>query len=76
MTPAVSPAGDLRLILSALADFTGEGARADHSDWIEQLRQVEDAARAGEVAELEADTDPIKPAGSTANCARSSTPTR
>jgi acetolactate synthase-1/2/3 large subunit len=59
VTPAVSPAGDLRVILSALADH--RGVRADHQDWIDQLRQVEDAARAAEVAELEADTDPIKP---------------
>src|SRR5690606_3915225 len=50
---------DLRLILSALADH--RGVRADHQDWIDQLRQVEDAARAAEVAELEADSDPIKP---------------
>jgi acetolactate synthase-1/2/3 large subunit len=59
VTPAVSPAGDLRLILSALADFAG--TRADHADWVAQLRQVEDAARAKEAAELEADTDPVKP---------------
>jgi Thiamine pyrophosphate-requiring enzymes [acetolactate synthase, pyruvate dehydrogenase (cytochrome), glyoxylate carboligase, phosphonopyruvate decarboxylase] len=59
VTPAVSPAGDLRVILSALADH--RGSRADHQDWIDQLRQIEDAARAAEVAELEADTDPIKP---------------
>jgi acetolactate synthase-1/2/3 large subunit len=59
VTPAVSPAGDLRLILSALADHPGN--RADHADWISQLRQVEDAARQAELAELEADTDPIRP---------------
>jgi acetolactate synthase-1/2/3 large subunit len=59
VTPSVSPAGDLRLILSAIADY--RGTRADHRDWVEQLRQVEDAARAKEAAELEADTDPIKP---------------
>jgi acetolactate synthase-1/2/3 large subunit len=62
VTPAISPAGDLRLILSAFADAaTRPGGREDHADWVEQLRQVEDAARATEVAELEADTDPIKP---------------
>jgi len=61
VTPAVSPAGDLRLILSAFADAAGRPGREDHADWLEQLRQVEDAARAAEVAELEADTDPIKP---------------
>jgi acetolactate synthase-1/2/3 large subunit len=59
ITPAVSPAGDLRMILTAIADFTG--VRADHGDWIDSLRTVEDAARAKEVADLEADTDPIKP---------------
>jgi acetolactate synthase-1/2/3 large subunit len=58
-TPAASPAGDLRLILSALADH--RGVRADHSDWVAQLRGIEEAAQAAEVAELEADTDPIKP---------------
>jgi acetolactate synthase I/II/III large subunit len=56
VTPAVAPAGDLRLILSALA---GHGAR--HDDWIEQLRGVEEAARAKETDALRADTDPIKP---------------
>jgi acetolactate synthase-1/2/3 large subunit len=59
VSPAVSPAGDLRLILSALADYAG--TRADHADWVDKLRQIEDAARAAEVAELEADADPIKP---------------
>jgi acetolactate synthase-1/2/3 large subunit len=57
--PAVSPAGDLRLVLSALADFTG--THADHVDWIGRLRQVEDAAKAAEVTELDADADPIRP---------------
>jgi thiamine pyrophosphate-dependent acetolactate synthase large subunit-like protein len=55
----VSPAGDLRLILSALADTTA--TRADHSDWIGELRVVEDAARAAEAGELAADTEPIRP---------------
>jgi acetolactate synthase-1/2/3 large subunit len=59
LTAAVSPAGDLRTILTTIADFTG--VRADHGDWIDSLRSVEDAARAKEVADLEADTDPIKP---------------
>jgi len=59
ITPAVSPAGDLRLILSGLANYTG--TRADHSDWVAELRVVEDAAKAGDAADLEADTDPIKP---------------
>jgi acetolactate synthase-1/2/3 large subunit len=59
ITPAVSPAGDLRLTLSGLANYTG--TRADHSGWVEQLRLVEDSARAAEVSDLEADTDPIRP---------------
>jgi acetolactate synthase-1/2/3 large subunit len=59
ITPAVSPAGDLRLILSTIADH--RGVRAEHADWVESLRAVEDAALAAQTAELEADTDPIKP---------------
>jgi len=67
VTPAVSPAGDLRLILSALADAAilpaggRDGTRSDHADWVAQLRLVEDAARAADLPELEADIDPIKP---------------
>jgi acetolactate synthase-1/2/3 large subunit len=57
--PAAAPTGDLRVILSDLAQG---GPGADRDDWIAQLRQVEDAARAAEVSELEADTDPIRPA--------------
>jgi len=53
---AAAPVGDLRLILSGLA-----GSGAKHEDWVEQLRGVEDAARAKEVDVLTADTDPIKP---------------
>jgi thiamine pyrophosphate-dependent acetolactate synthase large subunit-like protein len=56
VTPVAAPAGDLRLILGALA---GHGAR--HGDWVEQLRGVEEAARAKEADALAADTDPIKP---------------
>ena len=59
ITPAVSPAGDLRLILSSLANYTG--TRANHDDWVAELRVVEDAGRAAEAKELSADTDPIKP---------------
>ena len=58
--PAVSPAGDLRLILSALADYTGD--RSDHTDWIAGLRVTEDAARARHAEEMTADSDPIRPA--------------
>lgn len=57
---AVSPAGDLRLILTALADFTGD--RAGHGDWIESLRAAEDAGKARDAAAMAAETDPIKPA--------------
>jgi acetolactate synthase-1/2/3 large subunit len=53
---AASPAGDLRLILSALAEV-----RAKHADWIDTLRPAEDAAKAADAAALQADTDPIRP---------------
>jgi acetolactate synthase-1/2/3 large subunit len=59
VTPAASPAGDLRLILSSFADFTG--VRAPHADWVATLRDAENAARSREIEALEADTDPIKP---------------
>ncbi|WFE64322.1 acetolactate synthase [Micromonospora sp. WMMD714] len=58
--PAASPAGDLRLILSAFADHPGD--RADHADWIARLRTAEDAAKARDAAEMAAETDPIRPA--------------
>ncbi|MBO4204915.1 acetolactate synthase [Micromonospora echinofusca] len=58
--PAASPAGDLRLILSALADHAGD--RTDHTDWVADLRVAEDAARAKHETEMAADTDPIRPA--------------
>jgi acetolactate synthase-1/2/3 large subunit len=57
---AVSPAGDLRLALSGLADHAGP--REDHEPWIEQLRTAERAAAARHADEMAADTDPIKPA--------------
>lgn len=60
LTPAASPAGDLRLILSALADW--KGRRADHSDWLATLRAAEAAAAEKHAAEMAADTEPIKPA--------------
>ena len=56
---AVSPAGDLRSILTAIADFTGE--RADHAEWIGGLRAAEDAGRARDAEAMAADSDPIKP---------------
>ncbi|BCL16092.1 acetolactate synthase [Micromonospora sagamiensis] len=57
---AASPAGDLRLILTALADHVGD--RVDHTDWIAQLRVKEDAAKARDAEEMAAETDPIRPA--------------
>ena len=60
VNPVVAPAGDLRLILSALADHTG--IRADHESWIADLRTAEDAGKARDAEEMAADTDPIKPA--------------
>jgi acetolactate synthase-1/2/3 large subunit len=57
---AAAPAGDLRLILSAFADVTGE--RADHEEWISGLRVAEDTARERDGEAMAADSDPIKPA--------------
>jgi acetolactate synthase-1/2/3 large subunit len=59
-TPAVSPAGDLRLILTGLADYAGD--RTDHAAWVADLRAAEQAAAAKHAAEMAADADPIKPA--------------
>jgi acetolactate synthase I/II/III large subunit len=60
VTPAVSPAGDLRAILTAFAEHTGP--RAAHDDWVSGLRAAEDAAAAKHAAEMAAESDPIKPA--------------
>jgi thiamine pyrophosphate-dependent acetolactate synthase large subunit-like protein len=57
VTPAVSPAGDLRLILTALAAHSGQ-----HTDWIEGLRSAEDAGKVRDAEAMAAETDPIKPA--------------
>ncbi|MGX6606933.1 acetolactate synthase [Micromonosporaceae bacterium Da 78-11] len=57
---AVSPAGDLRRILAALADHTG--GRADHGDWIAGLRAAEDAGKVRDAEAMAAETDLIKPA--------------
>ncbi len=59
-TPTAALSGDLRLILSLLA--TWRSPQSPHDDWVSSLRQVEDAARAADAAELESDSDPIKPA--------------
>jgi acetolactate synthase-1/2/3 large subunit len=60
VTPAVSPAGDLRLILAGLAGRGGD--RSDHAEWIAGLRAAEDAGRARDAEAMAAETDPIKPA--------------
>ncbi|HEX2040484.1 MAG TPA: acetolactate synthase [Acidimicrobiales bacterium] len=57
---AASPAGDLSAILDGMAEWSGD--RADHEPWIGRLRDEENAKRADEVAQLEADTDPVHPA--------------
>ncbi len=57
---AVSPAGDLRSILSALAGHSGD--RADHTEWVEGLRTAEDAGKARDTEAMAAESDPIKPA--------------
>ena len=59
LIPAATPAGDLGLILSSLADFPGD--REDHGEWIALLRSAEEQARAHDAEELAANTDPIKP---------------
>ena len=58
---AVSPAGDLRLILSALADFSGV-PQADHGEWVAGLRAAEDAGKVLDDEAMAAESDPIKPA--------------
>jgi acetolactate synthase-1/2/3 large subunit len=58
---AVAPAGDLGAILTGLAGVSGVH-RADHEPWLGRLRGAEEAARAAEQAQLDADTDPIRPA--------------
>ena len=57
---AVSPAGDLRIILTTVADYAGR--RADHTDWVEGLRTAEDAGRFRDAEAMAAESDPIKPA--------------
>jgi acetolactate synthase-1/2/3 large subunit len=57
---AVSPAGDLRSILGQIASHSGD--RADHGEWVAELRQAEDAAKTRDADAMLADTDPIKPA--------------
>ncbi|MEV6298512.1 acetolactate synthase [Actinoplanes sp. NPDC051861] len=60
VTPAVSPAGDLRRILAGIASYSGD--RADHEEWLAGLRTAEDAGRARDEEAMAAETDPIRPA--------------
>ena len=59
VSPAVSVAGDLALILQAFADY--RGARNDHEPWIAHLRDAERSVAAHDAPLLGADSDPIKP---------------
>ncbi len=59
VSPAVSPAGDLRSILAGLADHRGR--RSDHEPWIAALREAETAARAADEPLLATTADPIRP---------------
>jgi thiamine pyrophosphate-dependent acetolactate synthase large subunit-like protein len=56
---AAAPAGDLRLILTQLANTV---VRREHQDWISQLRVAEDVAAQKHAAEMTADSELIKPA--------------
>ncbi|HET6811483.1 MAG TPA: acetolactate synthase [Acidimicrobiales bacterium] len=56
----VAVAGDLRLALAGMAEWSGP--RADHEPWIEDLRGREKVARDAERAELESAARPIHPA--------------
>jgi len=60
VTATLSPAGDLRLILTAFSNY--QGVREEHADWIGQLREAESAAAAKHAAEMTAETELIKPA--------------
>jgi len=60
VTPAASPAGDLRVILSQIASYNGD--RVDHNDWVQELRVAEDVAKTRDAEAMLADSDPIKPA--------------
>ncbi len=59
VSPAASPAGDLRLILSELAATPPE---RDHAGWVADLREAEQAAAARHAEEMRADSEPILPA--------------
>ncbi len=51
--------GDIAQTLRGLADHSGD--RVDHSGWMAELRDAENAAVAAEAPLLAADSDPIKP---------------
>ena len=55
----LSVVGDIAATLRGLAEHTGD--RVDHEAWIADLRDSEEAARAGEAALLDAADGPIKP---------------
>jgi acetolactate synthase-1/2/3 large subunit len=62
VTPAVSPAGDLRRVLSGMAEAGAAAVhRTSHEPWITTLRDLEQRAEAEDRDLLAADTDPIKP---------------
>jgi acetolactate synthase-1/2/3 large subunit len=61
VTPAASPAGDLRLILSALAERHADRP-GDPAEWVGTLRAAERSARARDAEAMLTDSDPIKPA--------------
>lgn len=52
-------AGDSVLVLSALAEYSGD--RVDHEGWISELRDAETRGAANDAVLLDADDDPIKP---------------
>jgi acetolactate synthase-1/2/3 large subunit len=60
---AANAAGDLARMLAALADATRVSSSSRERDgWVTRLRDEEDARRAREVDDLEADASPIRPA--------------
>jgi acetolactate synthase-1/2/3 large subunit len=59
---AASAAGDLARMLEALADATRVSSSSrERVGWVTRLRDEEDARRAREVDDLEADASPIRP---------------
>ena len=58
-TTAASIAGDLNLILDAIAAWAGP--RRSHRDWVDRLRNAEDASIAADRDKMTATSEPIKP---------------